>query len=74
MNEHILLVLVSLHFNPNFKLEYKIKDFVFPRLVVVFYFNTTKDKHDDELCGSLLSITHQKKRRQQLALLIRCHL
>jgi hypothetical protein len=50
MNEHSLLILISLHFNPNFKLEYKIRDLVFPRFVIVFYFNTTKEKHDNELC------------------------
>jgi len=35
MNEQTLLVLVLLHFGPNFRLEYKIRDYVFT--ICIFY-------------------------------------
>jgi hypothetical protein len=66
MNEHILLVLVSLHFNPYFKQEYKIRDFVFPRLAIIFYFNVTKEKHDDKFCRFIVICSPSKEEKTMM--------
>jgi hypothetical protein len=52
MNEQTLLVLVLLHFSPNFRLEYRIRDFVFTTFDVDVEANvnfaTTYNKHMDK--------------------------